>query len=67
MHVTQQISAGMRVVTLHGVQHVSTHTNGADCVTLMLTPGEYERLAGQLNPTPAERGPLDLMLRYANQ
>lgn len=67
MQVTQQISAGMRVVTLHGVQHVSTHTNGADCVTLMLTPDEYEHLAGQLNPMPAGQGPLDLMLRYTNQ
>lgn len=67
MQVTQQLTGSMRIVTLHGVQHVSTHTNGADCVTLMLTPDEYEHLAGQLNPTPAGQGPLDLMLRYANQ
>lgn len=67
MQVTQQSTGGMRIVTLHGVQHISTHTNGADCVTLMLTAGEYEQLADQLDTMPVELGPLDMMCRYANQ
>lgn len=67
MRIAQQHTGGVHIVTLHGVQHISTHTDGADRVTLILTGDQYAHLAGQLDPIAAEYGPLDLMLRYANQ